>query len=280
MTLKSGEKEEVELPQAAVLNIGMASLGEKLAEKDGRSVIMVTRDTGESYALCVLRAGGTESVALEAVISCDDAVSLSVVGSTNEVYLTGHVEVQMDDDSDSDSDDMDGMNEEMLRNLTRGGPDDDSEDDDDDDDDDGIDDGNTDLPLIKQTAVVEELQGAGSLEPTLIDADEDDGDDKKAAAPKGGKKGKKGKGGGGGGDGPKPAAPAKAGVQPTAPAKGPKGKAAATPSKGASGAAKDAKPSTAGATPKRPAAGQAGTPPTSGKKRRRGSKKPAPVPAV
>eukprot|EP00168_Porphyra_purpurea_P015428 TRINITY_DN474_c0_g1_i10.p3 TRINITY_DN474_c0_g1~~TRINITY_DN474_c0_g1_i10.p3 ORF type:complete len:247 (+),score=103.21 TRINITY_DN474_c0_g1_i10:412-1152(+) len=213
-------------------------------------------------------------MALEAVISCEDAVSLSVVGSTNEVHLTGNVEVQLDDDSDSESDDMDGMNEEMLRNLTRGGPDGDSADDDDDDDDNDDDDGNVDLPLIKQSAVVEELQAAGSLEPTLIDADEDAGDGKTAAAPKGGKKGgvanggstpakkgKKGKGGGGGGGGgggPKPSAPATADAKLAAPAKGPKGKAAATPPKGAPGGAKDAKPSTAGATPKRPAAGEAG----------------------
>lgn len=120
MTLTPGAKHQVELPQAATLSIGMASLGEKVADKAGRSVVMATRDTGEAYALCVLRAGATESVPLEVMIGTEDALSLSVVGSANEVHLTGNVEMQLGDEDDSDSDDVDGMNEKMLRTLTGG----------------------------------------------------------------------------------------------------------------------------------------------------------------
>lgn len=312
MTLTPGDKHEVELPQAATLSIGMASLGEKLADKAGRSVVMVTRDSGEAYALCVLRAGATESVPLEAVIGTEDALSLSVVGSANEVHLTGNVEVQMDDDEESNSDDMDGMNEEMLRNLTGGGS----------SSDDGSDESGSNeegLPLIKQKAVVEELEApGGAQEPTVIDTDEDVPTGKKGAAngnasngpPS--KRAKKGKGGGGGGA-PAPAvkqgAPPAKGNAKSTPAKGtPKGKgnAGATPAKAGAPAkdaakgtpAKDAakgtpaaaKPAPAGAsakaepvkgTPKaEPAAAAAATPSASGKKRRRGGKKEAASPAV
>lgn len=179
MTLTPGAKHQVELPQAATLSIGMASLGEKVADKAGRSVVMATRDTGEAYALCVLRAGATESVPLEVMIGTEDALSLSVVGSANEVHLTGNVEMQLGDEDDSDSDDVDGMNEKMLRNLTGGGGSD-SSDGDGSDESDSNDEG---LPLIKQQAVVEELEApGGATEPTVIDADADAAAGKKGAA--------------------------------------------------------------------------------------------------
>lgn len=314
MTLTPGQKHEVELPQAATLNIGMASLGEKLADKAGRSVVMVTRDTGEAYALCVLRAGATESVPIEVMIGTEDALSLSVVGCANEVHLTGNVEVQLDDDENSNSDDMDGMDEEMLRNMVGGGSDGDDGSDESDSNDEG-------LPLIKQQAVVEELEApGGGQEPTVIDADADAAPGKKGAAngnasngpPS--KRAKKGKGCAVGcaaspGCAVAPAAPTAAKATP--PAKGnakstpakqtpkakAKGNAGATPAKAgapAKGAAKGtpaaAKPAPAGAAAKtepaktaakaEPAKAAAATPSASGKKRRRGGKKEAASPAV
>lgn len=313
-----GEKHEVELPPDATLSIGMASLGEKLTDKTGRSVVMVTRDSEEAYALCVLRAGATESVPLECIIGPDDALFLSVVGSSNEVHLTGNVELKMvDDDEDSNSDDLDEMNEEMLRNLTGGG------------DSSGSDEGSDEsvsndesLPLIKQKAVVEELEATGEAqEPTVIDTDADTMSDKKDVAngnaPNGrpNKRAKKNKGGAGGGAAA-PAAPA-APATPAAPAaakatqpakavskpppvKGTpknKGNAGATPAKAGApvkGAAKGTpaaskptpqrsgpKTNPVKQTPKADSAPAASVTPTmSGKKRRRSGKKEAASPAV
>lgn len=106
--LKPGAKKNFELREGEMLHINMASFGEKLVDKTGRSVVMVTCGEGaKPLAICALTAGKIESFNVDISFSGEENVVLEVVGK-NTVHLTGNFGYAGELD-DSDAEDEEGM---------------------------------------------------------------------------------------------------------------------------------------------------------------------------
>jgi hypothetical protein len=95
-----------ELNEGEVLHINMATLGETLVDKSGRSVVTArVGEEGEKYALCVLTAGKVESFNLDLTFAGEEKVSLEVSGR-NTVHLVGNFGYEGDEDAFSEDEDL------------------------------------------------------------------------------------------------------------------------------------------------------------------------------
>lgn len=131
--VKPGVEAPLELRDGEVLHVSMATLGEKVVDKSGRSVISArVGDDPEKHALCVLVAGKTESFSLDLTFAGDEKVVLEASGK-NPVHLVGNFGYEGEEMDDGDSDDelINVYDEDGLM----GGDDDDDDDDSGDDDD-------------------------------------------------------------------------------------------------------------------------------------------------
>lgn len=96
-----------ELNDGEVLYINMASLGETLLDKAGRSVITASvGEQGEKYALCALTAGKIESFNLDLTFAGEEKVVLEVSGR-NTVHLVGNFGYEGEEGSDMFGEDED-----------------------------------------------------------------------------------------------------------------------------------------------------------------------------
>jgi hypothetical protein len=132
LELRPGDATPLELRDGEVLHVSMVSLGTKLADKSGRSVI--TARVGEDpvlYALCALVAGKTESFSLDLTFQGEETLVLEVSGK-NPVSLVGNFGYEDDDDEDED----DGHLINMYDDDGMMGDEDDESDEGDEDDDD------------------------------------------------------------------------------------------------------------------------------------------------
>lgn len=107
--LTPGKPIPFDLKEGEVLHVNMASLGEALQDKSGRSVISArVGETPAKHALCALTAGKMESFNLDLTFAGEEQIVLEVSGK-NVVHLVGNFGVEGDEeDSDmfGDSDDL------------------------------------------------------------------------------------------------------------------------------------------------------------------------------
>jgi Nucleoplasmin-like domain len=104
-----GKEEALDLHPGEVLHISMATLGVKVADTKGRSVISARLgDDPTKHALCVLTAGKTESFNLDLTFGSSDSLVLEVSGK-NTVHLVGNFGFEGGDDSDSDEEEGEGL---------------------------------------------------------------------------------------------------------------------------------------------------------------------------
>lgn len=107
--LTPGKPLPFDLNEGEMLHINMASLGETLQDKTGRSVVTArVSDDSPKYALCALTAGKMESFNLDLTFSGEEKVVLEVSGK-NVVHLVGNFGFEGEEEGSDmfgDSDDL------------------------------------------------------------------------------------------------------------------------------------------------------------------------------
>lgn len=106
ISLTPGDPTELELREGESLHVSMASLGARLKDATGRTVVTVKTDELEkSFAVCVLSAGKSESTLLDITFEGDEKVTFEVTGK-NQVDLVGNFSF---DDNDNSDEDVEGL---------------------------------------------------------------------------------------------------------------------------------------------------------------------------
>lgn len=112
--LTPGKPIPFDLNEGEVLHINMASLGESLQDKTGRSVVTArVADDSPKFALCALTAGKMESFNLDITFSGEEKVELEVSGK-NVVHLVGNFGF----DGEEEGSDMFGDSDDLINEYS------------------------------------------------------------------------------------------------------------------------------------------------------------------
>lgn len=104
----------LELQGGETLNVTMASLCAEVADKKGRSVVMVhTGEIEQKFAVCVLNAGSTESFSLDLHFEGEEKITFTLIGK-NEVHLTGNFSFDEEEDDDEGDDLMETLQGDLM----------------------------------------------------------------------------------------------------------------------------------------------------------------------
>eukprot|EP00171_Calliarthron_tuberculosum_P013916 IDg13916t1 len=104
IALKPGQPAQLELREGESLHVSMASLGTRLKDQTGRTVVTVeTAELEKSFAVCALNAGKTESTVLDITFDGEEKVTFLATGK-NEVHLVGNFSFDDNAESEEESD--------------------------------------------------------------------------------------------------------------------------------------------------------------------------------